>query len=225
MYLAPLNPVHYDVLLHSSDRNTWTLCTGTPNSSMSAVTTPELQSTSTSSVYWWEFSHVYAKKISKDVNAALCRDYDVLNWPLSAQVPSTDRNALSSLWGKLASEILMQNWEAAMEDLTRLRETIDNNVRDHSEETLCTARWHCRAGGLGTAKDFALQSIPLSVDCKVLHQTTAVTGSVVKVEASLWAKMEGSYCSKASHQGYTVMSAHADMLMWWLISNGAVFPF
>lgn len=44
------------------------------------------------------------------------------------QVPSTDRNALSSLWGKLASEILMQNWEAAMEDLTRLRETIDNNV-------------------------------------------------------------------------------------------------
>lgn len=44
------------------------------------------------------------------------------------QVPPTDRNALSSLWGKLASEILMQNWEAAMEDLTRLRETIDNNV-------------------------------------------------------------------------------------------------
>ncbi|KAG7240606.1 hypothetical protein INR49_026661 [Caranx melampygus] len=42
-------------------------------------------------------------------------------------VPSTDRNALNSLWGKLASEILMQNWEAAMEDLTRLRETIDNN--------------------------------------------------------------------------------------------------
>lgn len=44
------------------------------------------------------------------------------------KVPSTDRNALNSLWGKLASEILMQNWEAAMEDLTRLRETIDNNV-------------------------------------------------------------------------------------------------
>lgn len=45
-----------------------------------------------------------------------------------SKVPSTDRNALNSLWGKLASEILMQNWEAAMEDLTRLRETIDNNV-------------------------------------------------------------------------------------------------
>jgi translation initiation factor 3 subunit E len=47
---------------------------------------------------------------------------------LLKQVPATDRNALSSLWGKLASEILMQNWDAAMEDLTRLKETIDNNV-------------------------------------------------------------------------------------------------
>ncbi|EHB09924.1 Eukaryotic translation initiation factor 3 subunit E [Heterocephalus glaber] len=42
-------------------------------------------------------------------------------------VPATDRNALSFLWGKLASEILMQNWDAAMEDLTCLKETIDNN--------------------------------------------------------------------------------------------------
>lgn len=53
---------------------------------------------------------------------------------LFVQVPATDRNALNSLWGKLASEILMQNWEGAMEDLTRLRETIDNNVMPrHSE--------------------------------------------------------------------------------------------
>ena len=42
-------------------------------------------------------------------------------------VPATDRNAVTSLWGKLASEIVMQNWDAAMEDLTRLKETIDNN--------------------------------------------------------------------------------------------------
>ncbi|TKC47971.1 hypothetical protein EI555_000258 [Monodon monoceros] len=42
-------------------------------------------------------------------------------------VPAMDRNALSSLWGKLASEILMQNWDAAMEDHTPLKETIDNN--------------------------------------------------------------------------------------------------
>ena len=44
-----------------------------------------------------------------------------------ALVPAMDRNALSSLWGKLASEILMQNWDAAMENLTWLKETIDNN--------------------------------------------------------------------------------------------------
>ena len=33
-------------------------------------------------------------------------------------VPATDKNALSSLWGKLAFEIIMQNWDAATEDLT-----------------------------------------------------------------------------------------------------------
>lgn len=32
----------------------------------------------------------------------------------------------SALWGKLCSEILMQNWDVALEDLTRLREIIDS---------------------------------------------------------------------------------------------------
>uniref|UniRef100_A0A8P4KHH1 Eukaryotic translation initiation factor 3 subunit E n=1 Tax=Dicentrarchus labrax TaxID=13489 RepID=A0A8P4KHH1_DICLA len=56
-------------------------------------------------------------------------------------VPSTDRNALSSLWGKLASEILMQNWEAAMEDLSRLRETIDNNSVSSPLQSLQQRTW------------------------------------------------------------------------------------
>uniref|UniRef100_A0A3B3U2P7 Eukaryotic translation initiation factor 3 subunit E n=1 Tax=Poecilia latipinna TaxID=48699 RepID=A0A3B3U2P7_9TELE len=56
-------------------------------------------------------------------------------------VPSTDRNALNSLWGKLASEILMQNWEAAMEDLTRLRETIDNNSVSSPLQSLQQRTW------------------------------------------------------------------------------------
>ncbi len=30
----------------------------------------------------------------------------------------------------------MQNWEAALEDLTRLWETIDNNVSEHSSEQM-----------------------------------------------------------------------------------------
>uniref|UniRef100_A0A671L537 Eukaryotic translation initiation factor 3 subunit E n=1 Tax=Sinocyclocheilus anshuiensis TaxID=1608454 RepID=A0A671L537_9TELE len=57
------------------------------------------------------------------------------------QVPATDRNALNSLWGKLASEILMQNWEGAMEDLTRLRETIDNNSVSSPLQSLQQRTW------------------------------------------------------------------------------------
>ncbi|KAF5178331.1 Eukaryotic translation initiation factor 3 subunit e [Thalictrum thalictroides] len=37
---------------------------------------------------------------------------------------NSDRN-LSALWGKLAAEILMQNWDIALEELNRLREIID----------------------------------------------------------------------------------------------------
>uniref|UniRef100_A0A8C1U0X1 Eukaryotic translation initiation factor 3 subunit E n=1 Tax=Cyprinus carpio TaxID=7962 RepID=A0A8C1U0X1_CYPCA len=50
-------------------------------------------------------------------------------------------NALSSLWGKLASEILMQNWEAAMEDLKCLRETIDNNSVSSPLQSLQQRTW------------------------------------------------------------------------------------
>ncbi|XP_064624729.1 eukaryotic translation initiation factor 3 subunit E-like [Lineus longissimus] len=39
-----------------------------------------------------------------------------------------DKNYLNVLWGKLASEILMQNWETALEDLTRLKDVIEGNV-------------------------------------------------------------------------------------------------
>ncbi|KAL1129289.1 hypothetical protein AAG570_013818 [Ranatra chinensis] len=42
-------------------------------------------------------------------------------------MPHTDKNYLNVLWGKLASEILLQNWDSALEDLNRLREYIDNN--------------------------------------------------------------------------------------------------
>lgn len=37
-----------------------------------------------------------------------------------------DKNYLNVLWGKLAAEILTLNWNTALEDLTRLREYIDN---------------------------------------------------------------------------------------------------
>ena len=47
---------------------------------------------------------------------------------ISSQLPPHDKKYMSALWGKLASEILMQNWEHAMDDLMRLKEVIDSNV-------------------------------------------------------------------------------------------------
>uniref|UniRef100_A0A2I3HR55 Eukaryotic translation initiation factor 3 subunit E n=1 Tax=Nomascus leucogenys TaxID=61853 RepID=A0A2I3HR55_NOMLE len=56
-------------------------------------------------------------------------------------VPATDRNAVSSCWGKLASEILQQNWDADMEDLTWLKETIDNNSVSSPLQSLQQRAW------------------------------------------------------------------------------------
>jgi len=58
----------------------------------------------------------------------------VWNWlngwyVLYFQMPTTDRNYMNVLWGKLASEILMQDWDNALDDLNRLREVLDSNVR------------------------------------------------------------------------------------------------
>ena len=35
---------------------------------------------------------------------------------------------MNAIWGKLACEILMQNWDVALEDLNRLKETIESTV-------------------------------------------------------------------------------------------------
>ncbi|AQK53618.1 Eukaryotic translation initiation factor 3 subunit E [Zea mays] len=40
---------------------------------------------------------------------------------------NSERN-VSALWGKLAAEILMQNWDLALEELNRLKEIIDSKV-------------------------------------------------------------------------------------------------
>ncbi|XP_043725172.1 eukaryotic translation initiation factor 3 subunit E-like [Telopea speciosissima] len=39
---------------------------------------------------------------------------------------TNSERSLSALWGKLAAEILMQNWDIALEELNRLREIIDS---------------------------------------------------------------------------------------------------
>ncbi|XXG41352.1 hypothetical protein AAC387_Pa01g1830 [Persea americana] len=39
---------------------------------------------------------------------------------------TNNERSLSALWGKLAAEILMQNWDVALEELNRLKEIIDS---------------------------------------------------------------------------------------------------
>ena len=41
---------------------------------------------------------------------------------------TNSERSLSALWGKLAAEILMQNWDIAFEELNRLKEIIDSKV-------------------------------------------------------------------------------------------------
>ncbi|KAI8819001.1 eIF3 subunit 6 N terminal domain-containing protein [Fimicolochytrium jonesii] len=68
-------------------------------------------------------------------------NYDIGNYASAAEmlyhfrILSTDYDQnVSSLWGKLASEILTQNWETAYDDLNRLKEMIEQrNFSSHLE--------------------------------------------------------------------------------------------
>ncbi|KAL8603517.1 Eukaryotic translation initiation factor 3 subunit E [Nucella lapillus] len=42
-------------------------------------------------------------------------------------LPTADPNFINACWGKLASEILMQSWDVALEDLKKVQEIIDAN--------------------------------------------------------------------------------------------------
>ena len=53
-------------------------------------------------------------------------------------VHDDDKNASSAIWGKLACEILTQNWESALEDINRLKEVIDSDV---SIISFCAVPW------------------------------------------------------------------------------------
>merc|ERR1719391_711726 len=56
-------------------------------------------------------------------------------------VQSTDVNYLNGMWGKLASEILMQNWDTALDDFNRLRQFIDESVFGSNLQTLQQRTW------------------------------------------------------------------------------------
>jgi len=55
--------------------------------------------------------------------------------------PPTDKNYLNVLWGKLAAEILVQNWESALDDLNKLKEYIDANTFSNSLQSLQQRSW------------------------------------------------------------------------------------
>merc|ERR1719232_205060 len=56
-------------------------------------------------------------------------------------VQPTDRNYLNGMWGKLAAEILMQNWDTALEDLNRLKQFIDESTFGSNLQTLQQRTW------------------------------------------------------------------------------------
>nr|QBH73837.1 eukaryotic translation initiation factor 3 subunit E [Eurycantha calcarata] len=56
-------------------------------------------------------------------------------------MPTTDKNYLNVLWGKLASEILVQNWDTALEDLNKLREFIDSTSFGSALQHLHQRTW------------------------------------------------------------------------------------
>ncbi|CAB0008386.1 unnamed protein product [Nesidiocoris tenuis] len=56
-------------------------------------------------------------------------------------MPPTDKNYLNVLWGKLAAEILGQNWESASEDLNKLKDYIDANNFGNSLQSLQQRSW------------------------------------------------------------------------------------
>lgn len=56
-------------------------------------------------------------------------------------LPSTDSHFLDAMWGKLASEILMQNWETALDDLQKLKDIIDSNPFGSALQNLQQRTW------------------------------------------------------------------------------------
>ncbi|KAK7504078.1 hypothetical protein BaRGS_00004810 [Batillaria attramentaria] len=56
-------------------------------------------------------------------------------------LPPTDKNFMNACWGKLASEILMQSWDVALEDLNRVKDLIENNTFANALQALQQRTW------------------------------------------------------------------------------------
>jgi len=75
--------------------------------------------------------------------------YEICQYPDAAKylyihrllVQPTDKNYLNGMWGKLACEILTQNWEAALDELKRLQMFIDESTFGSSLQSLQQKTW------------------------------------------------------------------------------------
>lgn len=76
-------------------------------------------------------------------------NYEAGNYPQTAEylylhkvlAPMNDKYYLSSMWGKLSSEILMQNWGLAIEEMNRVKEFIDNQGFSSDAQALTQRCW------------------------------------------------------------------------------------
>ena len=53
----------------------------------------------------------------------------------------SDKNYLNAMWGKLACEILTQNWEEALNDYIKLRDFINESTFGSSLQRLQQMTW------------------------------------------------------------------------------------
>ncbi|XP_014777263.1 eukaryotic translation initiation factor 3 subunit E isoform X2 [Octopus bimaculoides] len=80
--------------------------------------------------------HDISKNITEDMYNYAKFQFECGNYEFTSQylyfvrilLPTNDKFYLNTLWGILASEILLQNFDAALEELNRLREYIDTNA-------------------------------------------------------------------------------------------------
>jgi len=73
-----------------------------------------------------------------------CGDYSTASSYLNLHnelVPSTDKNYLSGLWGKLACNILLHQWDYGVEDFEKLKNFIDEDPFRNSLQTLQQRTW------------------------------------------------------------------------------------
>jgi len=87
---------------------------------------------------WVDTCYNYAKCLYEIGNYDNASDYLYFHRILCTP---NDKNFLNGLWGKLASDILMQKWDFADEDLKRLQRFIDESTFGSSLQTLQQRTW------------------------------------------------------------------------------------